>query len=164
MMEILQELLFQGGEIAVLLFELMALVMIVITGAKGFLSLLRRDGNNVALMLLQGFSIGLSFLLGAEILKTIVLEDVRELLIVGGVVVMRVALSILIHWEMKQEQREQELEERSKKIELANQVIDHHKKKIEWVNQTIDQRKKNEKGQFLVKIPLSMKLPFKRLF
>ena len=60
--------------------------------------------------LLKGFSTGLSFLLGAEILKTIALEEVSELMMVGGVIVMRVALSILIHWEMKQEQHERELE------------------------------------------------------
>ena len=36
---------------------------------------------------------------------------------VGGVIVMRVALSILIHWEMKQEQHERELEMIEKKID-----------------------------------------------
>ena len=59
---------------------------------------------------MKGFSTGLSFLLGAEILKTIALEEVSELMMVGGVIAMRVALSILIHWEMKQEQHERELE------------------------------------------------------
>ncbi len=129
-MQILQEIIFQGGEIAVLLFELLALIMVVFAGCKGILSLFHHDEDNVALALLKGFSIGLSFLLGAEILKTIVLQEVSELLMVGGVIIMRVALSVLIHWEMKQEQKERELEEHSRKIELANQVIDHHQKKM----------------------------------
>ena len=97
-----KELIVKGGEVAVLFFELLALIMIIYAGCK--------KDDNVALDLLKGFSTGLSFLLGAEILKTIALEEVSELMMVGGVIAMRVALSILIHWEMKQEQHEREME------------------------------------------------------
>ena len=109
----LKEFILKGGEVAVLFFELLALVMIIYAGCKGAISLFKKD-DNVAL---EGFSTGLSFLLGAEILKTIALEEVSELMMVGGVIVMRVALSILIHWEMKQEQHERELEMIEKKID-----------------------------------------------
>ncbi|MCH1942361.1 DUF1622 domain-containing protein [Holdemania massiliensis] len=104
-----KELIVKGGEVAVLFFELLALIMIIYAGCKGAISLFKKD-DNVALDLLKGFSTGLSFLLGAEILKTIALEEVSELMMVGGVIAMRVALSILIHWEMKQEQHEREME------------------------------------------------------
>lgn len=113
-MMILEDLILHGGEFAVLLFELLALIMIIYAGGKGAISLFKKD-DNVALDLLKGFSTGLSFLLGAEILKTIALEEAVELLMVGGVIAMRVALSILIHWEMKQEQHERELELAEKK-------------------------------------------------
>ena len=105
----LKEFILKGGEVAVLFFELLALIMIIYAGCKGAISLFKKD-DSVALDLLKGFSTGLSFLLGAEILKTIALEEVSELMMVGGVIAMRVALSILIHWEMKQEQHERELE------------------------------------------------------
>ena len=105
----LKEFILKGGEVAVLFFELLALIIIIYAGCKGAISLFKKE-DNVALDLLKGFSTGLSFLLGAEILKTIALEEVSELMMVGGVIVMRVALSILIHWEMKQEQHERELE------------------------------------------------------
>lgn len=109
-MEILEKILLISGEISVLLFELLALIMIIYSGFKGIFSLFKHD-DNVALGLLKGFSTGLSFLLGAEILKTIALQDVNELVMVGGVILMRVALSILIHWEMHQEEKEKQLEE-----------------------------------------------------
>ena len=112
----LKEFILKGGEVAVLFFELLALVMSIYAGCKGAISLFKKD-DNVALDLLKGFSTGPSFLLGAEILKTIALEEVSELMMVGGVIVMRVALSILIHWEMKQEQHERELEMIEKKID-----------------------------------------------
>lgn len=105
----LEEILFQIGEFSKLMFEFLAIAMIIYSGFKGVVSLFRHE-DNVALGLLKGFSTGLSFLLGAEILKTIILLDVNELLMVGGIIVMRVALSILIHWEMKQEEKEKELE------------------------------------------------------
>lgn len=129
-MKILQEIIFSGGEITVLLFELLALIMITFAGCKGILSLFRHE-DNVALMLLKGFSTGLSFLLGAEILKTIVLQEVSELVMVGGVIAMRVALSILIHWEMKQEQKEREMEEHEKKINFVDHIIDQKKREME---------------------------------
>ena len=99
----LKEFILRGGEVAVLFFELLALIMIIYAGCKGAISLFKKD-DNVALDLLKGFLTGLSFLLGAEILKTTALEEVSELMMVGGVIVMRVALSNLIPWEMKQEQ------------------------------------------------------------
>ena len=73
-----KELIVKGGEVAVLFFELLALIMIIYAGCKGAISLFKKD-DNVALDLLKGFSTGLSFLLGAEILKTIALEEVSEL-------------------------------------------------------------------------------------
>ena len=105
----LKEFILKGGEVAVLFFELLALIMIIYAGCKGAISLFKKD-DNVALDLCQGLSPGLSFLGGSAILNTVALEEVSELMMVGGVIAMRVALSILIHWEMKQEQHERELE------------------------------------------------------
>lgn len=106
----LEELLFKIGEYSKLTFEFLAIAMIIYAGLKGVISLYKRE-DNVALGLLKGFSTGLSFLLGAEIVKTIILLDTNELLMVGGIILMRVALSVLIHWEMKQEEKEKKLEE-----------------------------------------------------
>ena len=107
-MALIEELILGAGEIAVLGFELFALLVMICTGVKGAFGEIKGD-KHVALNMLKGFSIGLSFLLGAEILKTVALEDATDLMM-GGVVIMRVALSILIHWEMNQEQHEQESE------------------------------------------------------
>ena len=104
-MVFIEEFILGVGEIAILAFEFVALVVMICTGVKGAIGEIKRD-SNVALDMLRGFSIGLSFLLGAEILKTVALEDATDLMMVGGVVVMRVALSILIHWEMNHEKNE----------------------------------------------------------
>ena len=49
-----KELIVKGGEVAVLFFELLALIMIIYAGCKGAISLFKKD-DNVALDLLKGF-------------------------------------------------------------------------------------------------------------
>lgn len=103
-MEMLEELLIEVSEYAALIFNYVALALCIYFGVKGIIALFKKQ--NVALVLLKGFSEGLTFLLGAEILHTIVLKDAKSLLVVAGVTAVRVVLSILIHWEMHQEAHE----------------------------------------------------------
>ena len=107
LIELLNSILFYGGEIAVLLFEILATFLVFCTGVKGITLLLQRK-KGISLMLLKGFSVGLTFLLGAEVIKTIVLANTTDLLIVGGIVLMRVALSVLVYWEMEHEKHSDE--------------------------------------------------------
>ena len=48
----------------------------------------------------------LQFKLGGEILRTVVIREVSEILLVGGIIVLRIALTILIHWEIKNSKNE----------------------------------------------------------
>ena len=48
-----------------------------------------------------GLAIGLEFKVAAEILKTVLVRDLKELLVLGAVILLRALLSILIHFEMK---------------------------------------------------------------
>ena len=50
--------------------------------------------------------LGLEFMMVAEILKTIVIRDTKELLILGGVVVIRAILAIELGHEEKEEKEE----------------------------------------------------------
>ncbi|MDO5714348.1 MAG: DUF1622 domain-containing protein [Tissierellia bacterium] len=63
----------------------------------------------------QGLATSLEILLGAEILKTIAYRDIRQLVEVGVLMLIRVFMTVLIHWELshklKEERREKELKE-----------------------------------------------------
>ncbi|MDO5726108.1 MAG: DUF1622 domain-containing protein [Tissierellia bacterium] len=63
----------------------------------------------------QGLASALEILLGAEILKTIAYRDMRQLIEVGALMLIRVFMTVLIHWELshklKEERREKELKE-----------------------------------------------------
>ena len=45
-------------------------------------------------------------MLCSEVLRTIIARDLNTLLITGGLVVLRAAMTILIHWEIKREKAE----------------------------------------------------------
>ena len=44
---------------------------------------------------------------GAEIIKTIVGNELKEFLILGIIIILRALLSILIHWEITTEEKEE---------------------------------------------------------
>lgn len=51
--------------------------------------------------LAMGLATGLEFKMAAEILNTVLVKNVDELLILGAVIILRAILSVLIHFEMK---------------------------------------------------------------
>jgi len=55
-------------------------------------------------MLAQGIALALEFKLGGEVLRTVIVREWNELLILGGIILLRGALTFLIHWEIKNEE------------------------------------------------------------
>lgn len=49
---------------------------------------------------------GLEFKLGSEILRTVIVRTMDEILIVAGIIVLRAVLTFLLHWEIKNEEEE----------------------------------------------------------
>ena len=50
-------------------------------------------------------AMGLEFKMGSEILRTVVVREWKEIGIVAGIIALRAALTFLIHWEIKEEER-----------------------------------------------------------
>ena len=49
---------------------------------------------------------GLEFKLAAEILKTVLIQSLSELLILGSIFLLRVLMTIVIEWEMKEDAKQ----------------------------------------------------------
>ena len=64
----------------------------------------KKDG--IRLDLAQGIALALEFKLGSEVLRTVVVRSTSELLIAGAIVLLRAAMTYLIHWEIKNEKAE----------------------------------------------------------
>lgn len=56
--------------------------------------------DSIKLEFAKALALGLEFKLGAEILKTLMIRTIDELVILGSIVILRVALTFVIHWEI----------------------------------------------------------------
>ena len=59
------------------------------------------NDDNIKLEFARALALGLEFKLGAEILKTLMIRTIDELVILGSIVLLRVALTFVIHWEIR---------------------------------------------------------------
>ena len=89
--------------IAIFLFEFIGAIIIVLAGLKGVIGFIRKDPL-MRLNLAKGLAFGLEFKLGSEILRTVIVREFSEMLVVGGIILLRAALTFLIHWEIKTEE------------------------------------------------------------
>lgn len=108
-MEAISNILQVSGEIeriivdfAILICNLIGVAILAITVAKSIWNYFHRD-RHVKLMLAHGIALALEFKLVGEILRTITVRDWNELAILGTIIVLRGAISLLIHWEIKSE-------------------------------------------------------------
>ena len=102
-MELLQSVLYQVVEIAILIFEYIGVAVILMAGIKGIVNYVRRSPST-RLDLAKGLATGLEFKLGSEVLRTVIVREWSELAVLGAVVGLRGALTFLIHWEIKNEE------------------------------------------------------------
>ena len=89
---------------AILLFEYTGVGVIIATGIMGIMRCLRRDPAT-RLQLAKGMALGLEFKLGSEILRTVIVHEFREIWLVGAIILLRASLTLLIHWEITNEER-----------------------------------------------------------
>ena len=94
------EIMYIVAEYMILAFEIVGIIMLIHAGICGIVDYVKKDAET-GLKLSEGMGMALQFLLGGEILRTVIVADMDSLLHVGGIVVLRVALTILTHWELK---------------------------------------------------------------
>ena len=87
----------------ILLMECVGVIILLVTTAKSIYGCLRHDPN-VRLTLAKGIALALEFKLGGEVLRTVIVREWSEMAILGAVILLRGALTFLIHWEIKNEE------------------------------------------------------------
>lgn len=108
--EVLETALIYVVEISTAVLEFAGIIVLVSSAVVCFHRWLKRDRENIRLDLAQGISLALEFKMGGEVLRTVIVREWMELLILGCIILLRAALTFLIHWEIKNEKKE--LEER----------------------------------------------------
>ena len=85
--------------------ELMGIFVVAWTGCRGFWDYLqntfRKKNRPLQYNLASGMSTALAFKMAAEILKTVLVDNLSELMILGAIVLLRGAMSLLLHFEVK---------------------------------------------------------------
>ncbi len=87
--------------------ELIGIFVVIISSIQAFIQYLReqftRKRTNFKFELARGLASGLEFKMAAEILKTVLVQNLEELFILAAVILLRALLTFLIHLEMKAE-------------------------------------------------------------
>lgn len=108
--EVLDIILERVVEIGILIFEFIGVGVIIYTSLVSLYKYMTSKPD-VRIYLAKGLAMGLEFKLGSEILRTVVVREWKEIAIVAGIIALRAALTFLIHWEIKEEEKGISLEQ-----------------------------------------------------
>lgn len=111
MQHILEQILRYVINYGILLFEYIGVAILIVTGVQGVIAYIKKDPH-MRLRLAQGMATALTFKLGGEILRTVIVQSFSEIAIVGCIIALRSALTFLIHWEIKHMEHEEEINNR----------------------------------------------------
>ena len=85
--------------------EIIGILVVFWSGIYGFWRYLKSifTGKDIDIHsdLASGLAMGLEFKMGAEILRTVLIQSLKELYMLGAVILLRALLSLLIHYEIK---------------------------------------------------------------
>ena len=109
----LQEFMHGLIELSALALELVGVLLILGTAIRTAIIAIKHKGK-VGLMLGKGISLALEYLLASEVLHTLVAKDTESLLLVAMTMVLRAAMTLLIHWETHAEEKHMKEEEQEK--------------------------------------------------
>lgn len=106
----------------ILFLEFSGVVVLMTTAVKSIYIWCCKKGH-VQLNLAKGIALALEFKLGGEVLRTVIVRERSELVILGAVILLRGALTLLIHWEIKGEESRINSEmKKTKEKQLENVV------------------------------------------
>ena len=109
------------AEITVHTLELIGILIIIIGATKAivhlFSNLKNHHKTNIIIDLGKTLALALEFKMGAEIVNTVIVRNLAELGTLAIVIALRAILSLLIHWEIKNEKKAELNEEKNQKEE-----------------------------------------------
>lgn len=98
------------AEIAVHTLEFIGIIIVVVGSLRALatfgISIRKKQPTNIVIGLGRALSVALEFKMGAEIVNTAIVRDLRELAVLVTVILIRALLAFIIHWEMKLERQD----------------------------------------------------------
>ena len=109
MYHVLEGIFEQAILYSVMLLELAGVVILLITAVRCFIGYLK-GREYLRIDLAEGISLALLFKMGGEVLRTVIVRTWSELAILGAIMVLRGALTFLLHWEIKTAKQNSQME------------------------------------------------------
>ena len=104
-----KDFLHPTAEISADILELVGIIIIIIGSVRALVRLvqcvIKKQPFHVVIDLGKALSLALEFKMGAEIIKTVIIHNLEELAILGAVIIIRALLAIIIHWEIRLEEK-----------------------------------------------------------
>ena len=117
------------AEITVHTLELVGIFIIIVGSFRVIVQTLtrlrKRESINVMIELGRTLALALEFKMGAEIVNTVIVRDLKELGVLAIIIALRAFLALLIHWEIKNEKRDEE-----QKSKVSDSAQNAHNDKI----------------------------------
>lgn len=105
----IKNFLYPLAEISAGILELIGIIIIIVGSIRALIRIvkcvLEKKNLHVVIDLGKALSLALEFKMGAEIIKTVIIHNLQELAILGIVIIIRALLSVIIHWEMRMEEK-----------------------------------------------------------
>jgi len=111
LLEIIEKYFVYFLEYCIIFIELVGALVLVYTVVKTVVGILRKK-RGIRLALAEGIALALEFKMGGELLRTVIVREWSEILILGSVILLRAALTFLIQWEIKLEKKNALAEEK----------------------------------------------------
>ncbi len=114
--------------------EIIGISIVIFGSVKILIQYIKRLKNknseplNAVIALGRSLALALEFKMGAEIVNTVIVRDLKELLILGIVIILRAILAVLIHWEITTEEREERAHALAKERALGRKVVKNKEK------------------------------------
>ncbi len=93
-----------GIQWAIMLCEVIGVIMIILTAIRGVVAWVRKN-SKARLIAAEGIAIALTFKMGGEVLRTVIVREWQELLILGAIVLLRTIMAFIIHFEIRSERQ-----------------------------------------------------------
>lgn len=112
LLDVYEQILSVIAEVTVHTLEIIGISIIIFGAIKVFVQYLKRLKNkeaepqNVIIALGKSLALALEFKMGAEIVNTVIIRDLKELAVLAIIIFLRAILAILIYWEIKNEKKE----------------------------------------------------------
>ena len=106
-------------EYLILFVEFVGVFVVVGAIIKGIIDAIKKD-EHMRLNLVESIALAMSFKIGGELLRTVIVRNWDEILLLAAVILLRAALTFYIQWEIRIEKKKKEERDNLKEIENNN--------------------------------------------